>query len=188
MPNHGHRVLFAERILAAPSSTGCINIDTRCARTRYIVQTDSAVPEDSHDELFTERILATPSLIDPVCTTSKIVPTERETVGTASTNATIVTIAGWMVGRWGRSPPHLPSVDGLRWMTRIVTQYIASNVWRRVAASLSSFFTARAGSTTLETKWRASRRKREERVSGRCNGSISRCQVRIVGRLIFVDA
>ena len=66
--------------IVIPSSTGCINIDTRCARTRHIVQTDSAVPEDSHDELFTERILATPSLIDRVCTTSKIVPTEREIV------------------------------------------------------------------------------------------------------------
>ena len=81
MPNHGHRVLFAESTSTTHAQHPERTEANGCTTARHSVKSDSAVPEDSHDELFTERILATPSLIDPVCTTSKIVPTERETVG-----------------------------------------------------------------------------------------------------------
>ena len=60
-----------------------------------------------------------------------------------------MTIAGWMVGRWGRSPPHhLPHGWVTEWMTRIVTQYIASNVWRRVTTPLPPLFAAPSCSAT----------------------------------------
>lgn len=45
-------------------------------------------------------------------------------------------------------------------MTGAALKVAACDVWRRVATCLSSFLTAHAGSTPLETKWRAPRRKR----------------------------
>lgn len=148
MSNNDQPVLLAESTLATHAQHPERTEASGCTTARHSVKSDSAVPEDSHDELLSERMLATPSLIDPVCTTSKIVPTERETVGTASTNAIIVTIAGWMVGRWGRSPPHhLPHGWVTEWMTRIVTQYIASNVWRRVTTPLARFLSRWVRST-----------------------------------------
>ena len=79
--NNDQPVLFAESASATHAQHPERTEANGCTTARHSVKSDSAVPEDSHDELFTERILATPSLIDPVCTTSKIVPTEREIVG-----------------------------------------------------------------------------------------------------------
>ena len=152
-------MLFAESASATHAQHPERTEANGCTTARHSVKSDSAVPEDSHDELFTERILATPSLIDPVCTTSKIVPTERETVGTASTNAIIVTIAGWMVGRWGSVTPPSTLSGWSQVGDGAAFKVAACDVWRRMLVPLALFLSRWVRSTPSLLRRRAPRRE-----------------------------
>ena len=96
-----------------PPTLSILNGQKRTGAPRHDIASNQTVPCPRTVMMSSSRSAFWPPTVDhPGCTTSKIVPTERETVGTASTNAIIVTSDGRQTGRWGRSSLIICPMDG----------------------------------------------------------------------------